>query len=99
MSSTCAGYDVAVDSGPEVGEIWNAIEAQAAATFVDHRYILATIMQESGCCVRVPTTSNDVVNPGLMQSHDGSGICNENVNVQNPCPNSEIDQMIADRST
>jgi hypothetical protein len=98
MFSSCGGFGVADDDGPEVSEIWNAIEAQAAATFVDHRFILAVIMQESGGCVRAPTTNYGVRNPGLMQSHDGSGTCNDNNYVQNPCPNSEIDQMIADGS-
>jgi hypothetical protein len=47
-------------------------------------------MQESECCVRVPTTNNGVVNPGIMQSHDGSGTCSG----VHPCPQSEITQMI-----
>ncbi|KAJ5949549.1 hypothetical protein N7454_001133 [Penicillium verhagenii] len=96
MFSSCGWWGEADNSGPEVGEIWNAIEAQAAATYVDHRLILAVIMQESGGCVRAPSTYGSVRNPGLMQSHDGTGTCNDNNNVQNPCPNSEIDQMIAD---
>lgn len=41
------------DNGPEVGAIYNAIQQVAAETSVDHRFILATIMQESGGCVRV----------------------------------------------
>lgn len=41
------------DSGEEVGAIWNAIEEVAAETNVDHRFILAVILQESGGCVRV----------------------------------------------
>jgi hypothetical protein len=98
MFSSCSWWGLPNDSGPEIGEIWNAIEAQAAATFVDHRFILATIMQESGGCVRVNTTNYGVVNPGLMQSHNGPGQCNNNQYYQNPCPNSEIDQMIADGS-
>ena len=55
----------------------------ADATGVDHRFILAVIMQESGGCVRAPTTNYGVRNPGLMQDHNGSGTCNENGNVQN----------------
>lgn len=31
-----------------------------------------------------------------MQSHDGAGSCNRNNVVQNPCPSSEIYQMIED---
>ncbi|TWU70910.1 hypothetical protein ED733_000060 [Metarhizium rileyi] len=51
------------------------------------------IMQiESNGCVRVPTTNNGVRNPGLMQSHNGSGSC---AGV-NPCPAGTITQMIRD---
>ena len=53
---------------------------------------LAIVMQESKGCVRVPTTNNGIVNPGLMQSHDGSGSC---AGVD-PCPASTILQMIED---
>lgn len=36
-------------------------------------------------------------NPGLMQSHNGTGSCNEiDGTVQTPCPASEIYQMISD---
>jgi hypothetical protein len=45
------------DSGPEVGAIWNAVEQVAAETKVDHRFILAVILQESGGCVRVSVFS------------------------------------------
>ena len=47
-------------------------------------------MQESKGCVRAPTTNNGVRNPGLMQSHNGRGTCNEGGNVKNPCPASEV---------
>lgn len=80
------------DSPTEVSDINTAIESIAATTKVDHRFILAIIMQESAGCVRVPTTGNGVKNPGLMQSHDGPGTC---AGV-NPCPQSEISQMISD---
>jgi len=55
-------------------------------------------MQESGGCVRAPTTNYGVRNLGLMQDHDGGGTCNSDVTgqVQNPCPSSEIQQMISD---
>ncbi|KAJ5543892.1 hypothetical protein N7494_005171 [Penicillium frequentans] len=53
-------------------------------------------MQESQGCVRVKTTDNGVVHPGLMQSHDGSGSCNKDGAIQNPCPEYEIHQMIMD---
>ncbi len=56
------------------------------------------MMQESKGCVRAPTTNYGVTNPGLMQSHDGAGSCNNGA-VQNPCPSSEITQMITDGAT
>ncbi|KAL1969792.1 hypothetical protein VTN77DRAFT_7301 [Rasamsonia byssochlamydoides] len=97
MFSGCEQFGVADDSGPEVGSIWNAIEQVAAETFVDHRFILAVIMQESSGCVRVPTTYGSVANPGLMQDHDGSATCNYgNGDVVNPCPQSTITQMVDD---
>ena len=80
------------DSSTEIAAIESAIESVAASTYVDHRFILAIIMQESEGCVRVPTTNNGVVNPGLMQSHDGSSTC---AGVD-PCPDSEITGMIED---
>jgi len=80
------------DSDAEVDDIQSAILSIAAASGVDERFILVEIMQESEGCVRVPTTDNGVVNPGLMQSHDGSGTCSG----VDPCPASEITQMIED---
>jgi hypothetical protein len=52
-------------------------------------------MQESNGCVRAPTTNYGVRNPGLMQSHNGAGTCNDGT-VQNPCPASQVMQMIQD---
>lgn len=51
-------------------------------------------MEESRGCVRVGATSLAVVNPGLMQSYEGKGSCA--TPLQNPCPYSEIKQMIMD---
>jgi hypothetical protein len=39
----------------------------STATGVDHRFVLAVLMQESHGCVRVNVTSGGVRNPGLMQ--------------------------------
>ena len=95
MFSSCSQFGQAQDSGPEVGAIYNAIESVAQQTRVDHRFILAVVMQESGGCVRAPTTNYGVRNPGLMQDHNGGATCNEN-GVKNPCPDSVITQMIQD---
>jgi hypothetical protein len=82
------GYG-ANDSGEEVGDIWNAIEAVAATTKLDHRFILAVILQESGGCVRVDTSTSpdgSVTNPGLMQDYDGTASCHG----VNPCPQATV---------
>ena len=94
MFHACEQFNVADDSGPEVGAIYDSIQQVAQETLVDHRVILAVIMQESGGCVRAPTTNYGVRNPGLMQDHNGSGTCNDNGYVQNPCPTSTVAQMI-----
>ena len=101
LTRSCTQYGFAVDSTAEITSIYNAIQSVAAATFVDHRLILAVILQESGGCVRVPTSNGGVVNPGIMQSHNGPGTCwskssSGTVTVQNPCPANTITQMISD---
>lgn len=68
----------------------------SSATGVDHRLILAVIMQESHGCVRVNTSNFGVRNPGLMQDHNGAATCNDNNFVQNPCPSATIYQMISE---
>jgi len=80
------------DSDEEIAAINTAIETVAAATAVDHRFILAIIMQESKGCVRVPTTDNGVSNPGLLQDHAGPGTCDG----VSPCPQEQITQMVTD---
>jgi hypothetical protein len=98
MMTACKQFNVANDIQSETNEIRSAIEATAAKTGVDNRFVLAIVMQESGGCVRAPTTNFGVRNPGLMQSHDGKGTCNDRGSVLNPCPQSEITQMINDGS-
>lgn len=68
---------------------------------MDHRFILAVMMQESGGCVRVYTTRGQNENPGLMQDHTGSHSCNrgtkgETWGLINPCPDDQISGMIRD---
>jgi hypothetical protein len=63
---------------------------------VDARFILAVTIQESAACVRAPTTAYGHRNPGLMQSHNGRGTCNEGEEVLNPCPAETILTMIRD---
>lgn len=85
----------AENSETEIGYIKNAIIQVAGEAGIDKRFILAVIMQESKGCVRVPTTYNGVTNPGLMQSHDGSGSC---AGVR-ACSQAQVLQMIRDGST
>uniref|UniRef100_A0A093VS14 Uncharacterized protein n=1 Tax=Talaromyces marneffei PM1 TaxID=1077442 RepID=A0A093VS14_TALMA len=92
----CDQYGVAGDSMDEIDDIKTAIDAIAAETYVDHRFILAVIMQESTGCVRVPSSIGSVTNPGLMQDHEGASTCNDGTTVHNPCPESKIEGMISE---
>lgn len=96
MRRSCGFNNWGADnSAAEIDGIKNAINSVSGQTGVDKRFILAIVMQESKGCVRVPTTVSPdgrVHNPGLMQTHNGSGSCEK----RNPCPNSEITQMIKD---
>ncbi|KAH8893454.1 hypothetical protein GQ53DRAFT_860596 [Thozetella sp. PMI_491] len=94
MFSSCSQWNMPNNSGDEVGQIWNAIQKVAGETGVDHRFILAVVLQESGGCVRAPTSNYGVRNPGLMQDHDGSATCHEGDWYLNPCPTATIEQMI-----
>ncbi|XRM42207.1 hypothetical protein ABZX51_005434 [Aspergillus tubingensis] len=80
------------NSATETANIKSAIEKVAKESKVDHRFILAVVLQESKGCVRVPTTANSVSNPGLMQSFQGTGTCYG----KSTCSDSEIVQMIRD---
>ncbi|KAH8656015.1 hypothetical protein BGZ60DRAFT_435130 [Tricladium varicosporioides] len=95
IKASCTQWSVANPSDSEIADISSAIQSVASSTGIDARFILAIVLQESNGCVRAPTTNYGVRNPGLMQSHDGSGTCNEG-SVSNPCPASTITQMIND---
>ncbi|KAJ9610845.1 hypothetical protein H2200_005622 [Cladophialophora chaetospira] len=84
------------DTEDEIGKVWDAVQLAAQMSNVDHRFILAVLLQESKGCVRVRTTNNGVSNPGLMQSHNGGFSCNTEGNIQTPCPASQIFGMVAD---
>ena len=93
MRQSCGWNGWGADnSEQEINDINSAIHQLSGETGIDARFILAIVMQESKGCVRAPTTNNGVVNPGLMQSHNGSGSC---AGV-NPCPAGTIVQMIRD---
>ncbi|KAJ5267707.1 hypothetical protein N7478_010515 [Penicillium angulare] len=96
ISVSCAEWGLPNNSEDETQFIKDAIYQAEKSSGVDARFILSIVMKESKGCVRVQTTNNGVANPGLMQSHEGSGSCNDNGLVQNPCPRGEILQMILD---
>jgi hypothetical protein len=92
MNTSCTQYHQPNNSKDEINDIRTAAVVIAILSGVDERFILATILQESGGCVRAPTSNNGVINPGLMQTHNGSGTC-ENLS---PCPMSMIKLMVTD---
>ncbi|KAI7309157.1 hypothetical protein KC315_g13099 [Hortaea werneckii] len=101
MATSCSVFDQANDSSDEINDLRSAIKHVSESAHVDPRFALAIMMQESKGCVRVWSTSHSVMNPGLFQSHRGSGSCNTGTEfsasgVQNPCPASEIRQMVSD---
>ncbi|KXT06668.1 hypothetical protein AC578_8591 [Pseudocercospora eumusae] len=100
MSTSCKQWNVADNSAAEISDIKSSIETVSKSSSVDARFILAIILQESNGCVRAPTTTYSVSNPGLMQSYQGTGTCNPGTAAApqpvDPCPASEITQMIKD---
>ncbi|KAF2447646.1 hypothetical protein P171DRAFT_429267 [Karstenula rhodostoma CBS 690.94] len=71
---SCGWLQRGDNNTPEmIRDIYDAIQDRANASLVDHRIILATIIQETNGCPLVPhtTSSGGTRNPGLMQSHDG----------------------------
>ncbi|KAL4937719.1 hypothetical protein BDV06DRAFT_202312 [Aspergillus oleicola] len=95
MRQSCDQWGVPNTTDDEINDISDSIQEVAQESGVDPRFILAIVVQESNGCVRAPTTDNGVTNPGLMQSHNGKGSCN-NGEVQTPCPKEQIKQMITD---
>ncbi|KAF2095560.1 pectin lyase-like protein [Rhizodiscina lignyota] len=92
MQSGCSDIGINPDdTNEQIGEIYNAIQQVAQNSLVDHRYILATIMQESIGCVWVGTSfdQDGGANPGLMQS--AGGVSYDPSNSQ-----SSITQMVVD---
>jgi len=95
LTSGCAQFGVPENSEAELYEISSAILKTSADTGMDPRFIFSVVMQESNGCVRAPTTNYGVRNPGLMQSHNGAGTCNDG-SIAVPCPQNQVQQMITD---
>jgi len=97
LKSSCSSAFSQIDnSDQELDDIKSSVEDISSSTGVDKTFMLAIMLQESNGCVRVQTTSYSHANPGLFQSHEGSGSCNDGSNVQTPCPKTQIHQMIED---
>ena len=97
MKSSCSNAFSQIDnSDQELEDMKAAIEDVSSSAGVDKTFVLAIMLQESNGCVRVQTTSYSHANPGLFQSYEGTGSCNDGSSVQNPCPESQIHQMIED---
>jgi len=96
IMSSCSVYNTTAPSTSEIRALYTAIQKTAITTKVDHRFILAIILQESGGCPRATTTisSSGVSNPGLMQDHAGTASCNSNGKIQTPCPDDTIQDMV-----
>lgn len=97
MKISCSSiFQLEDNTDEEISAIRESINSVAESTKVDHRFILAVIMQESKGCVRVETTNYGVNNPGLMQDHDGTASCNPAGTPVKPCPDETIAMMISE---
>lgn len=66
IAISCTQFGVDNNSDEESSNLKSAISQVASSSGVDERFILAIVMQESKGCVRAPTTTYSVRNPGLM---------------------------------
>lgn len=98
LERSCRQFKQELNSEDEIADLYDAIQSVAEDTLIDHRFILAVVVQESGGCVRAPTSDYGVPNPGLMQDHNGTASCNSDGDVQTPCPTDMIKQMITEGS-
>jgi hypothetical protein len=96
MKQSCENFDasLAQNSDKEIEDMRKSIEEMAAETKLDKTFIAAIMMQESNGCTRVHTTALSHSNPGLFQSHDGTGSCHDR--PSGPCPREDIFQMVKD---
>ncbi|KEF51450.1 uncharacterized protein A1O9_12367 [Exophiala aquamarina CBS 119918] len=96
LGEFCVG-GVQSTTAQEKQDIRDSILNVSADALIDPRFVLAVVLQESNGCVRVrATTSSDGIhNPGVMQTSNGIGSCNDGAAIS-PCPRSEIHQMILD---
>lgn len=102
MENSCANLGSSAfgpgDSDAQIQMIYNSIQQVAESSLVDHRFILAVIMQESIGCVNVGATANpdpsQPQNPGLMQSDNGVTFVGNSASASDQ--QASITQMIID---
>ncbi|KAF2748862.1 carbohydrate-binding module family 50 protein [Sporormia fimetaria CBS 119925] len=98
IAVSCKQFGAENPNQTERDQIKAALVKVGQETGIDARFLLAVMMQESKGCPRAPTTVYEHANPGLMQSFKGQASCNSNGNMQNPCPQSVIENMIREGS-
>ena len=92
-------YNTTNNSDQETADLYDSIKQISHETRIDHRFILAAVMQETRGCVRAKTSvsPDGIKNPGLLQSFKGTFTCNdENGKTKSPCPKDQIMGMIRD---
>jgi hypothetical protein len=92
-------YNATNNSDEETQTLYDAIAIVSRETRVDHRFILAAIMQETKGCVRAITTESPdgIRNPGILQSFKGTHSCNDiDKKPQVPCPRDVIIGQVRD---
>jgi hypothetical protein len=102
MRGSCNWWpNIPLNSEQEIQDLKQAIIEASMHSDVDRRFILAIVLQESGGCVRAPTTASPgdgIRNAGLMQDHNGDATCNDATRggLKNPCPQDQIMQMVSE---
>jgi len=91
-------YNQTNNNAQETQDLYDAIKQVAHETRVDHRFIMAAVMQETKGCVRAESSvsPDGIHNPGLLQDFKGTHSCNDDGKVQNPCPKDQILGMVRD---
>jgi hypothetical protein len=94
--SCSSDYNTTDNSDQEMQELQDAINVVSHETRVDHRFILAAIMQETKGCVRAATSisQDGIHNPGLLQDFKGIYTCNSDGKILTPCPKEQIVGMV-----
>lgn len=91
-------YKVPNNSPTEMQDLKDAINQVAHESRVDHRFILAMVLQESGGCVRAESLlhNDGSTNSGMLQALSGGYTCNEKGHLKNPCGKEWIVGQIRD---